>query len=87
MSVSFFRAKVAHGILSGKYATAPQEHQEKAEKQTDQVCFSVWCMCSWVPVTFTAGLLKSQKIDREIFVVNGLLTIGMDPGQVVISLN
>nr|XP_058970629.1 ubiquitin carboxyl-terminal hydrolase 5-like [Pocillopora verrucosa] len=29
-------AKVAHGILSGKYATAPQEHQEKAEKQTDQ---------------------------------------------------
>ena len=41
MSVSFFRAKVAHGILSGKYATAPQEHQEKAEKQTDQVCFSV----------------------------------------------
>ena len=40
-SVSFFRAKVAHGILSGKYATAPQEHQEKAEKQTDQVCFSI----------------------------------------------
>ena len=41
MRVSFFRAKVAHGILSGKYATAPQEHQEKAEKQTDQVCFSI----------------------------------------------
>ena len=47
----------------------------------------VTCMCSWVPVTFTAGLLKSQKVDREIFVVNGLLTIEMDPGQVVISLN
>ena len=47
----------------------------------------VTCMCSQVPVTFTAGLLKSQKVDREIFVVNGLLTIEMDPGQVVISLN
>lgn len=44
-------------------------------------------MCSYVPVTFTAGLLKNQKVDREIFVVNGLLTIEMDPGQVVISLN
>ncbi|PFX22080.1 hypothetical protein AWC38_SpisGene13426 [Stylophora pistillata] len=28
-------AKVAHGILSGKYATAPQEHQETEGHQTD----------------------------------------------------
>lgn len=28
--------KVAHGILSGKYATAPQENQETAGQQTDQ---------------------------------------------------
>ena len=33
----YLRAKVAHGVLSGKYSTTPQEPQGTTELQTDQV--------------------------------------------------